>query len=238
MKHSPFRIVFALLGAVAVGGPGLMAQQDPSREIQELARRIDEQMQEIDRLLLESSKPQGGDTAPKELLKRSREESQTVEQTIDELIVKLQEMQQSGGGGQGDSDQPSQGQQGGEQQQPQQGQNQSNGQPQNRRDSGNPEFMQQPDGQPQHEGQQGQDPQQGSQPQGGQENPSDGETMPGMQPPDDGTAPGQPGTDGGEWGNLQPYENFLRNRGSPPKVPEKYRKFWEAYLKARADQKR
>jgi hypothetical protein len=25
--------------------------------------------------------------------------------------------------------------------------------------------------------------------------------------------------------------NFLKNRGSAPKVPEKYRKYWDAYLK-------
>jgi hypothetical protein len=55
----------------------------------------------------------------------------------------------------------------------------------------------------------------------------------GQAPNDGGTAPGQPGTGEEEWGKLQSYTNFLKNRGSPPKMQEKYRKFWEAYLKAR-----
>jgi hypothetical protein len=54
-------------------------------------------------------------------------------------------------------------------------------------------------------------------------------------PPDSGTAPGRPGSGTDEWGQLQSYVNHLKNRGSPPKVQDKYRKFWEAYLKSRGD---
>ena len=45
--------------------------------------------------------------------------------------------------------------------------------------------------------------------------------------------PPQRGQGDETWGELQPYVNFLKNRGSSPKVPEKYRKYWEAYLKGK-----
>lgn len=235
---------FTVLAFFAFAVP---AQQDPSREIQELARRIEEQMQEIDRLLLESSKPAGDrQKSPKELLDKSQAESHSVQQAIDELIQKLNQMKQQGGQGSGQPDDQQQGQQGGQQQQQQGQQDQQDQQGQgkgNRREGTNPDFMKQPDQQGQQPGdqqqqQQGQQQQgQGKRPQAGDPNPADGENRSGQNPPDSGTAKGAPGTGEDEWGGLQPYVNFLKNRGSPPKVQEKYRKFWETYLKARPDKK-
>ena len=68
-------------------------------------------------------------------------------------------------------------------------------------------------------------------PLGGQESPSQGQNRPGQQKPDDPTGAANPGQGEGSWGELQSYTNFLKNRGASPKVPEKYRKYWEAYLK-------
>ena len=49
--------------------------------------------------------------------------------------------------------------------------------------------------------------------------------------PENETGPGKPGTGNESWGELQPYLNSLKNRGSAPKIPQKYRKYWKAYLK-------
>lgn len=68
-------------------------------------------------------------------------------------------------------------------------------------------------------------------PLGGQESKDGGQNRVGNRASEDPTGPGNPGTGDGSWGELQSYTNFLKNRGSSPKVPEKYRKYWEAYLK-------
>ena len=97
------RIPVRLLAALSLALPASMFAsplhaQDPdaARAIQELARKIDEQMKEIDRLLLETSKQKGGEAKapPKESLSRTREQSQIVEKSIDELIQKLNQMKQ------------------------------------------------------------------------------------------------------------------------------------------------
>ena len=70
------------------------------------------------------------------------------------------------------------------------------------------------------------------QPQGGQETKDGGKNTTGNRQPEPETGPGNPGTGEGSWGELQPYMNFLKNRGSPPpQVPEKFRKYYEAWLK-------
>lgn len=236
----------AVFAAVAALLPHdrLRAQGDPAREIKEIAESIDEQLREIDRLLLESGKKDQARAVPKDLLQQAHERSQTAEDGIDKLIEKLNEMKNRGGGsGSGDSQQQQQnGQQpqdGQQQGQPQPGQ----GQPGARRENQTPDFVQQPQPGQQQQGQEGQQqqpepgqpqPQPGGQPLGGQETPTGGENRPGNNPPQPETGPGQPGTGEGSWGELQPYLNFLRNRGATPKVPEKYRKYYEAYLKNKA----
>lgn len=184
-----------------------------------------------------------------------------IDQLIEKLRQMQQQGGGGGSSSQQDQPQDSQDSQsepsGQSQQQSQNGQGQGQ---RNRRENNNPEFVQQPaqpgEGQPGSESgqQQGQQPgqQQGQQdgqqpggqqpgqqqqigpdgkPLGGQEAKDGGQNRVGNRPTEDPTGPGSPGTGDGSWGDLQSYTNFLKNRGSSPKVPEKYRKYWEAYLK-------
>lgn len=211
----------------------LAAQGDPMHEIQEIARSVDEQLQEIDRLLLESGRKNQARSLPKEMLQKAHEQSEGVEGGIDQLIEKLTQMKNQSGSS------SSQGEQ--QQQQPKDGQPQprpGQGQ-QNRRENQTPDFVQQPQQGEQQQGQQGeqqqpqgQKPTPQGQPQGGQEAPGPGQNQVGRTPPESELGPGQRGQGEGTWGELQPYVNFLKNRGSAPKVPEKFRKYWEAYLKS------
>lgn len=213
---------------------GLCAQgRDPMHEIQEIARSVEQQLQEIDRLLLESGKANQARAQPTQMLDQARERGQAVQDGIDKLIEKLNEMKNQGGGGSPSEEEQSQ--------QPKDGQGQGQGQPQqgqpqNRRENGTPDFVQQPQQQDQPQPQPGgtepqpAQPQQG-QPQGGQDAQTAAENRPGNRPPESATGPGQNPQGEEGWGELQPYVNFLKNRGSSPKVPERYRKYWEAYLK-------
>ncbi|MEO6594250.1 MAG: hypothetical protein ABIP94_05815 [Planctomycetota bacterium] len=211
--------------------------RDPMHEIQEIARNVDEQLQEIDRLLLESGRKNQTRSRPKELLQKAREQSDSVEGGIDQLIEKLTQMKNQSSSSSSQSQQQQQPRDGQGQPKPGQGQGQ-----QNRRENQTPDFVQQPkegegqqpgeEGQPQPQGQkpEGQKPE-GQQPQGAQEAPGPGQNTTGNRPPESEIGPGQPGKGEGSWGELQPYLNAIKNRGSAPKVPEKYRKYWEAYLK-------
>ena len=241
----------ALLWALALTLPAsqVAAQLgggNPMEEIKEIAEAVDKQLKEIDRLLLESGKKGQSRKGPKEMLEQAAEGSKIAEDGIDKLIEKLNEMsQQSSSSSSSSSSQQQQQQEQQQQQQQQQQQSQ-----QNRRENQSPEFVQQPqEGEPQQQQQQGQEqqgeqpqPQQGEQqppsqdgkPDGGKEQRSTGENRPGQDPSQDPTGAGKPGTGAGEWGGLQPYLNFLKNRGASPKVPEKFRRYYEAYLKNKA----
>ncbi|MCA8977606.1 MAG: hypothetical protein KDC98_22975, partial [Planctomycetes bacterium] len=132
-----------------------------------------------------------------------------------------------------------------QQQQEQQGkdqQQQQGGQKQNRRENDTPDLVQQPQqgeqrqpGEQQQQGEHQQQPQPSGDPQGGREQITPGENRQGKAPPEGEAGPGNPGQGSESWGELQPYLNSLKNRGSPPKVPPKYRKYWEAYLKNRRE---
>lgn len=217
--HLPFCAALSMATVASLPAQG----RDPMHEIQEIARSVDEQLQEIDRLLLESGKQSQARSRPKELLEQASDRGATVETGIDKLIEKLTEMKNQGGEGQSDGEQ--------QQQQPGQGQQpKPQGQPQNRRENQTPDFVQQPQpaGQEPKPGQE--QPGQGD-PQGGQQLPDEPQNRRGNRPPQSETGAAQTGEGDGTWGELQPYVNFLKNRGSAPKVPEKYRKYWEAYLK-------
>ena len=225
--------------------PAQMGGGDPSTEIKEIAEAIDKQLKEIDELLLESGRKGQSRKKPKELLEQAAEGSEIVQDGIDKLIEKLNDMKNQGGGGGGgggESDQQKPGDPQDGQQQPKPGQQGQSGE--QRRENQTPDFVQQPkEGEQPGEGQKPQ-PQPGQNqpgqqqpkpgegdPKGGQETKDGGENRTGKAPPNGATGKGQPGTGEGGWGNLQPYLNFLRNRGASPKVPEKYRKYYEAYLK-------
>lgn len=244
---------FALCLLLPLGDAVAQMGGDPAREIQEIAEAVDAQLKEIDRLLLESGKKAQERARPKELLKDVIERNRTVDDGLQKLIEKLEEMKNqsssssSSSGSQGEQQgqgQQSQGQQG----QPQGGQNKPQG---NRRENNNPDFVdqtgegegqgeqpkpgeqQQPGEQPGE--QQGQP--QGGKPQGGDPSQAQGENVPGA-PQQSETGPGQRGEGEGQWGELQPYLNFLKNRGTSPKVPAKFRKYYEAYLKRKAGDKK
>lgn len=232
MRYTSFRLVLLPL----VVATTLPAQQpDPREEIKEIARSIDEQLQQIDKLLLESSKKNQARATPRDLLQKAREQSTTAESGIDQLIEKLNEMKQQGqGSSQGEQQQQPQDQQG-DKPRDQQGQGQ-----QNRRENQNPDYVKQPP-QGQQEGQkpEGQKPEPkpgDGRPEGGQETPGPGENTRGNRPVESELGPPNPGQGNETWGELQPYANFLKNRGSAPtKVPEQYRKYWEAYLRQKRD---
>src|SRR5262245_52616071 len=166
------RLLFLPLAVATV----LPAQgQDPREEIKEIARSIDEQLQEIDKLLLESSKKNQARNTPKDLLQKAHERSTTAESGIDQLIEKLNEMKQRGqSSSQGEQEQqPKDDKQG--QPRDQQGQGQ-----QNRRENQNPDFVQQPpqgqqQGKPKPDGQKPDQKPSDGRPEGGQESPGPGE---------------------------------------------------------------
>ncbi|MFK7741604.1 MAG: hypothetical protein AB8H80_14895 [Planctomycetota bacterium] len=253
-----------LLAAICMLVPttSLSAQiggDDPKKEIQEIAEAIDKQLKEIDRLLLESGKKGQSRAKPKEMLEQAAEGTKVVEDGIDKLIEKLEDMknQSSSSSSSSSSDQQSKGQGQDSQSQPQSGQQQGSSDKQ-RRENQTPNFVdqgeqqsgqqengqqpngQQPNGQQQQPGQnkpgEGQDqkpqPKPGEgQPQGGQQASTAGQNTSKGKAQNGETGPGKRGTGQGEWGELQPYLNFLKNRGSSPKVPPRFRKYYEAFLK-------
>ena len=241
-----FRIPVLALAALFAARPCAAQEQDPVREIQEIARRVDEQLQEIDRLLLESGKKSQARARPKELLEKAHERSRSAEDGIDTLIDLLNKMKGQSSNSSSQSQQQQQQQDQQDEQDPKnQGQRPRPQGQRNRRENQTPDIAQRPrneQSKPDGSQPQGQQPEQqkpdGQQPNGGQETPDGGQNRRGNQPPDSELGPAQPGTGDGSWGELQPYVNFLKNRGSMPKVPEKYRKYWEAYLKQKQDGKR
>ena len=227
--HVPF--VAALLAGL-LGAP-LLPAQDPMREIEELARRIDEQLRDVDKMLLESGQKTQTRGQQKELLKKAADGSTTAEASIDELIEKLTQMKNQSSSSQSESEKDQQGKQpqGGQQQQ-NQGQNQNGQQP--RRENQTPDYVKQKGEQPQPGEQQQQKPQNmpGKGDEKGAENSTEAaENRPGDRRPESETGPKNPGQGDESWGELQPYMNRLKSRGSAPKVPEKYRKYWQANLK-------
>lgn len=231
---------FVPFAAVLITALGTLPAQgrDPIEEIQEIARRVEEQLREIDKLLLESGQKSQTRTQQHETLKRASERSEAVDGGIEELIEKLTEMKNQRGSGQPQDQQDQKDQQQG-QSQPQGGDprnGQPQGAPQARRENQTPDFVQQPKtgGQQQQPGQGQEKPVPQGRPQSGQETRDGGENRPpNQQQPEPELGPGQPGTGDETWGDLQPYLNRIKNRGSTPRVPEKYRKYWQAYLKSR-----
>ena len=70
-------------------------------------------------------------------------------------------------------------------------------------------------------------------PKGGQESQDEGQNRQPAKPTEGETGAGSEASGAEEWGDLPPYLNSLKNRGSTPRVPPKFRKYWEAYLKSK-----
>lgn len=227
------RTTFLLAGAVLLA-IRLPAQNNPTDEIKQIVERVDEQLKKIDELLQQSARKSGNDRKPSTLLGESQQQSEAAVQGIDELIEKLEQMRQQSKSRSQSQDQQQQQQQ---DQQQQQQQRQPGGQ-HNRQENPTPEQVQQP---PQPKpGQNQQQPEPGTpqgQPRDGPDPKGPGENVQGNRPPNQDTDKGQRGTGDDSWGDLQPYTNFLKNRGSLPRVPEKFRKYWEAYLKSKQEKK-
>jgi len=201
----------ALMVTLALTAPITAQFEDPREKISDIATKIAEEMKEIDRLLLQTSKKTDGAEAAAamkrnveridELLKQTSESQRSAVQRIDELIKELAKMSGSGGGG------SNQGSQSGRSQQRSQ-----------REESETPDLSQnnQPDGQ---------------QPQGNQDQRQPGENLPSPRPADDPTETVDRTKVQEKWGHLPDYMEFLKTRGGQPDVPEKYRKFRDAFLK-------
>ncbi|MEM7204280.1 MAG: hypothetical protein AAF628_28735 [Planctomycetota bacterium] len=207
---------FTLALSALVAAPRAQFER-PEERIREIAEEVATEMKEIDRLLLEAGR--GGSRSAAEgmtrvterldeLLDQSKTSQQTVVERIDELIEEILKMPgQQGGQGQGQSPPPPP----------------SPGSGTNR-----PRSRRRPSDVPdEHEPQP-----QGEQPQDGQrEVEEDGQKMPAQQVPEDATEELRHQADNERWGMLPLYEEFFKGRGATPAVPEKYRRFHEAFLK-------
>ena len=71
----------------------------------------------------------------------------------------------------------------------------------------------------------------GDQPKNGQEDRKPGQNLPANSKPQDPTEHADNERAYEKWGNLPEYMRTLKTRGGRPEVPEKYRKFHDAFLK-------
>ncbi len=196
----------------------LPAQIGPQDNIKKILETIDEELQEIDRLLMQSRNRQSGSSSAdqmRKLIKETQGSQKRVVRGIDQLIEELNNMsqQQSQSGGQGEKKDRQQGQQ-----DPLQDQEQS----QRQRTQTGEQKAPEP---------QGQKPQDGQQPKDGQKNPKDAKNRTdGEQVPEGEERVVRP-EDRARWGNLPTYDLTRHLRGGFPSVPEKYRRLLDAYHK-------
>ena len=222
---TPSIVIPALMGlAFLLPGTRGTAQVSPDQAVKKILETIDEELAEIDRMLLETSKrnstgDSGGTDKLKRLMKDTRGSQERVVRGIDQLIEELEKMQNQQGGGGGGQGQQQQGQPQQRSEDPLQDQEQST-----RQDSATPESTRnlKPDQKPpQQQGEQGQP--------SAQENPQQGQNVESAKRPEDGAERVIREADRGKWGELQKYEFQNHLRGGLPEVPEKYRKFLEEY---------
>lgn len=221
-------LICALLGAAP-----LAAQIGPEETIRKILDEVGQEMREIDRLLLQSSRQPATEGMERnverlrELMDQTGESQGRVVRGLDQLIEELQKMQQQSRGSGSQQDQQGQPQQDG---QPQEGQQQGQQQQGERQQTETPDLVRQ--GQ-QQEGQQPQP--EGQQPQDGRDPQDMGENRPAGPATEDGEEQVQRDAAAEGWGDLPKYIQFLHTRGGVPEVPEKYRRAYEAYQR-RANQ--
>lgn len=206
--------------ALLIAGTLLLAARapaqfgDPRQRIREIADGVAKQMQEIDELLLRNHPGNAGGggqaTDVEDMLKQTSSGQHQVVDQIDELIQELSKMQGEGGG-------------------------QQSGQPRNRQqqqggDRGQQRRQQTPIDEGANPARPG-----GEQPQRDDANRQDaGTNKPADRPPEDPTEHANRSRVDDRWGDLPFYQEFLKTRGGAPEVPEKYRRFQEAFLKQSA----
>lgn len=239
--------VLAALFALCPTAVRAQLEGDPQERIKEIARKVAEEMKEIDRMLLEAaSRSRQGATSGeaagttgeaaggmersvermRQLLQQSSTSQGQTVQNISELIREIESMKGSGSS-QGDdpNGQGGQGRQDMNRQDPGQGQQ---GQQGTRDQTMTPEMVRQQQGQ-----QEGQEPgkPEGGDPTGNQENPAGGQNTRTGQQPDGATDRVERNDEAAQWGNLPKYLQFLQGRGGAPEVPDRYRKYVEAFVK-------
>ncbi|MHC5064764.1 MAG: hypothetical protein ACYTG5_12415 [Planctomycetota bacterium] len=227
MMKPLMKTVIASSGLVLMLASPSQAQISPEENIKKILQAIDEEMREIDRLLMESSRRDaaGGMEKAAERLKDLMQQGQVTQdqvvQDITKLIEELESMQSN-------NQQSSQGQQ--QSQSDQSGQKPGDQQRSTRQNNRTPEMVDQ-GGQDQK--QQGENqPQQGEKPQDARDQAfQEGENKPAGARPEDGTERVERDSEDARWGDLPKYARFLMNRGALPEVPEKYRRLVEAYQK-------
>lgn len=224
----------------ALSAPARAQDEDPRAKIKELAQKVADELQNVDRLLLqrERGSQQGAREAMEraragiqKLLDESKQGQQEAAKGIDELIAEIQKMQSK-------SSQSSESSESEGSQQSQRPPNQESSQQQ--REQGQRDQTQTPD----HIRQDGQQPKPGEQkpdphgePKGNQPEEGKGQQVRGGKIPESETERTQRDGRSEEWGGLPKYLQFLQGRGGLPEVPEKYRKFLEAYMKQSAPAK-
>lgn len=216
----------ALAALLALCAPELRAQVSADDAIKKILTTIDEELTEIDKLLLETSKRDAvGNSERSEQLQQAIKETQSSQERvvrgIDRLIEELEK--QGGGGGGGGQGEPQEGQQ-------QNGDDPLEDQQPGQRQDGEGPPQPQSAPKPQPGGQQGEQKQQGDgQPKNGQKDPQTGQQMSGSAPPEGGTERVLRERDRAQWGDLPDYDIHVHERGGLPKVPEKYRRLLEEY---------
>ncbi|MCR9246783.1 MAG: hypothetical protein NXI31_17250 [bacterium] len=88
--------VLALCGALSIGGR-LAAQANPTsgdteQQIQEIAREVAEQLEAVDKMLLESSRNRAARKTSSQKLEQSMDVNRTATEGVDRLIEKLHEL--------------------------------------------------------------------------------------------------------------------------------------------------
>lgn len=215
------------LGLLAAAAPAQLGP-DPRDQMRQIAEKVAEEMKEIDRLLM--SKDASQETAAavqrsveglQKMLDGAQSSNKRVQQGIDEMIEQLSKCGMCNGGGESDSESQSK-----PQGEPKDGQAPSSP----RQENQTPDMVQQ-----QRE-QQGEQHQPGEgRPKGGGENPTEAQNKTAAkQQADDGKEVAERDAEVTEWGNLPEYLGAIKQRGGVPEVSEKYRKLYDAYLRAQA----
>lgn len=224
-----------VLGVLVSLTPRLSAQ-DPAEAVKKILEKVSEEMADIDRLLRESSRKAAGQSSgeagsdsesAKDLVDETRDSQQRVVRGIDDLIDELQQMAQQSSSSSSSSE---------DQQDQQQQQQQQQRQRSEREQTQTPDQIDQSQQQQQNQQEQQQQGQQ-EQPMDGSEDPQAGENKPGQRRPGDPLEEVSRGESGVFEAELPAYAKFLHSRGGAPKVPTKYRRLHEAWLR-RVNQQR
>lgn len=207
------------------------AQIDPNENIKKILRLIDEELEEIDKLLMQTNRPpKTGESSGVEHMRKLVKETQgSQERVVDGIDLLIEELQQRQSSSSSSSSSEPQDDQQRQQQQQQQDQQQSQRQENERQRP--PEQQGQPQQPQQSQNQQANDQQSQPQP---PRNIDAGAARPG------GEERHLRDADRSRWGNLPQYDLGRHSRGGLPEVPEKYRRLLEAYQKTnqRADRSR